>query len=99
MSIAEFAITRFDDEYEDPRNRRVVPEFKEIITRLDGKVDIAKRVRKQAMKADVNAQLGIEEKEENLEETASQSFFNELSQFTERFKRRHGDVDLGEDQE
>jgi len=31
VSIAEFACTRFDDEYEDDRNRKTIPEFKEVI--------------------------------------------------------------------
>jgi len=49
------------------------------------------------MKADVNRELGIPNADEEGEETASQSFFGELSKYTERFKRKHGEVDLGED--
>ena len=33
------------------------------------------------------------------EETASGSFFAELSAFTEQFKRKHGDVNIDEVQE
>jgi tetratricopeptide (TPR) repeat protein len=53
VSIAEFAITRFDDEYEDERNRKIVPEFKEVVSRLSGRVDLARKMKKHANKADV----------------------------------------------
>ena len=93
VSIADFAIGRFDDDFEDDRNRKLVPDFREVITRLSGKTDIARRVRKQVMKEEVERELGIGGEEE----TASQSFFSEIGQYTERFKKKHGEVELGED--
>ena len=42
-SIAGFAIMRFDDEYEDERNRKVVPELKEIRDQLQGKASLQKK--------------------------------------------------------
>ena len=93
MSIADFAIARFDDDFEDERNRRLVPDFREVVTRLAGKTDIARRVRKQGMKEEVERELGIGAEEE----TASQTFFSEIGQYTERFKKRHGEVELGEE--
>ncbi len=42
-SMSQFAVVRFDDEYEDERNRKVVPEFKEAIKRMEGKLDTSKK--------------------------------------------------------
>ena len=89
-SMCQFAIVRFDDEYEDERNRKVVPEFKEAAKRMEGKLDSYKKESKKVMKEEVDKELGIVEGEV----TASGSFFAELGAFTERFKRKHGDVNI-----
>ena len=41
-SIANFSVMRFDDEFEDDRNRKIVPLFKEMREKLKGRVS-AKR--------------------------------------------------------
>lgn len=42
-SIANFAVNRFDDEFEDERNRKIVPQLKELRDKLVGKVPMEKK--------------------------------------------------------
>ena len=79
VSIAEFAVGRYDNEYEDDRNRKIIPEFKEVITRLSGKVDIASKQSRDEMKAEVYKELGIGDSEEGDSET--DAFFREIDRF------------------
>ena len=36
--MANFAVTRFDDDFEDDANRKLVPEFKELRERCKSKI-------------------------------------------------------------
>ena len=45
--MSQYAVVRFDDEYEDERNRKVVPDFKDAIKRMEGKVDTSKKVQRK----------------------------------------------------
>lgn len=89
-SMAQFAVVRFDNEYEDERNMKVVPEFKEAINRMDGKLDTYKKANKKVLKDEVNKELGIKEGEES----ASGSFFADIDAYKAKYTRKHGDVEI-----
>ena len=59
-SIAGFAIRRFDDEFEDERNRKVVPELKTLRDQLQGKSSVQKRHNEERLIEEAEMQFGFD---------------------------------------
>ena len=58
-SIASFSIMRFDDDFEDERNRKVVPSLKEARERLEGLKSVQKKRSEKKMQEEAESEMGF----------------------------------------
>ena len=77
-SIAGFAIMRFDDEYEDERNRKIVPELKAVRDQLEGKASIQKKKNDHRLQEEAEREMGFGKEDDQ------PGFFDLIDEFTNK---------------
>jgi tetratricopeptide (TPR) repeat protein len=83
-NIARFAISRFDDEFEDERNRKVVPSLVEVRDRLSGMASVQKKKNERRLQEEAEREMGFDpEKMREIEENGG-GFFGMIEQFEQR---------------
>eukprot|EP00347_Sterkiella_histriomuscorum_P013270 403365360 len=55
--MANYAVTRFDDDFEDEANRKMVPQFKELRDKLKDKINNTKQMSSKEKKVSENQQI------------------------------------------
>ena len=78
-SIAGFAIRRFDDEFEDERNRKVVPELKTLRDQLQGKSSVQKRHNEERLIEEAEMQFGFDKNQDQ-----EPGFFDMIDDFAKK---------------
>jgi tetratricopeptide (TPR) repeat protein len=84
FNMANWGIIRFDNDYEEEENRKIVPRFKEMQSRCESQMPHEEKIRTEKVEEKIKKE--IEEEETETEKTTRQSIAGMMQQLEEMLK-------------
>ena len=73
---------RFDDDYEEATNRKVVPELKALREKLDGKASVQRKRNEERLQLEAEREMGFTQQDDQ------PGFFDLIDEFTAKVEQR-----------